>query len=248
MTTAIIADDEAPLREFLRRQLGEAWPDLKIVAEAAHGGEALDAMDALKPDVAFLDIQMPVMTGLEAARRTVAPCRIIFVTAHDEYAIQAFDAAALDYLLKPVNAQRLALAVQRLKTAITQPLPDLKALLAALPASLSAKADYLQWLQVSQRDDIVLLNTEEVDCFMAADKYTLALHGDKESVLRMPLKDLEAALDPGKFWRVHRNAIVRVAAIARVTNDSQGNHVLDIKNSSRRVAVGRSYAFRFRKM
>ncbi|MBI3530456.1 MAG: response regulator transcription factor [Betaproteobacteria bacterium] len=248
MPTAIIADDEAPLRQFLRRQLATAWPELEIVAEAANGGEALDAIDAHRPDIAFLDIRMPVMSGLEVARRAAKPCHIVFVTAHDEYAIQAFEAAALDYLLKPVNAERLARAVERLKSASATPPPDLTDLLAKLSDALRARPGFLQWLQVSQNNELVLLSVEEVDCFFASDKYTLALCADKEWVLRKPLKELETSLDPERFWRIHRNAIVRVAAIARVKNDIRGNHVLELRQGGRTVAVGRSYAHRFRQM
>lgn len=248
MTTALIADDEAPLRQFLRRQLATAWPDLQIVAEAVNGMEALEAIDAHKPDVAFLDIRMPAMTGLDVARRAARPCHVVFVTAHDEYAIQAFEAAALDYLLKPVKAERLQRAVERLKLAVAHPAPDLGALLEKLSESLRPKPGFLQWLQVSRNNELILLATEEVDCFLASDKYTLALVADRECVLRRPLKDLEASLDPEKFWRVHRNAIVRVAAIARVKNDLRGNHVLELRHGGRTVAVGRSYAHRFRQM
>jgi len=248
MTTAIIADDETPLRQFLRRQLATAWPELEIVAEAVNGDEALDAIDAHAPDVAFLDIQMPAMTGLDVARRAAKPCHIVFVTAHDEYAIQAFETAALDYLLKPVNAERLARAVERLKLALTRPAPDLKALLEKLSDNLRPRPSFLQWLQVSQKSELVLLAVEEVDCFLASDKYTLAMGADKEWVLRKPLKELEASLDPERFWRVHRNAIVRVAAIARVKNDLRGNHVLELRHGGRTVAVGRSYAHLFRQM
>jgi len=248
MPTAIIADDEAPLRQFLRRQLATAWPELDIVAEAADGGEALDAIDAHRPDVAFLDIRMPVMSGLEVARRAVKPCHVVFVTAHDEYAIQAFETAALDYLLKPVTTPRLARAVERLKSAATKPPPDLTDLLAKLSSALRAQPGFLQWLQVSQNNELVLLSVEEVDCFLASDKYTLALCGDKEWVLRKPLKELEASLDPERFWRIHRGAIVRVAAVARVKNDVHSHQVLELRNSGRTVAVGRSYTHRFRQM
>ncbi|MFN0316667.1 MAG: LytR/AlgR family response regulator transcription factor [Burkholderiales bacterium] len=248
MTTAIIADDEAPLRQFLRRQLSVVWPELGIVAEAVNGSEALNAINTHRPDVAFLDIQMPGLSGLEVARRAAKPLHIVFVTAYDEYAIQAFDAAAIDYLLKPVSAERLAGAAGRVKAALEKPVPDLKGFLDQLTAKLRPRPAFLQWLQVSQRDELVLLSVDEVDCFMAADKYTLALNAEKESVLRVPLKELEASLDPEKFWRVHRNAIVRVAAIARVKNDLRGNHVIELKHAKRTVAVGRSYAHRFRQM
>jgi DNA-binding LytR/AlgR family response regulator len=248
MSTALIADDEAPLRQYLRRELAAAWPDLEIVAEASHGGEALDALDARRPDIAFLDIQMPVMTGLEVARRASRPVHIVFVTAHDEYAIQAFETAAMDYLLKPVRADRLARTVERIKAALDKPAPDIKDILGKLADTLQKKPAFLQWLQVSQGNELVLQPVDEVDYFFASDKYTLAMSGSKEMVLRMSLKDLEASLDPEKFWRVHRNAIVRVAAIARVKSDLRGNHVLDLKNGKRPLAIGRSYAHRFRQM
>ena len=248
MSTALIADDEAPLRAYLRRHLESVWPELQIVAEVANGARALEAIRVHRPDVCFLDIQMPVMNGLDVARQTRQACHVVFVTAFDQYAIEAFDAAALDYLLKPVSAERLAATVERVKRALPGPTPDLGKLLEKISGAWRPTPTYLHWLQVSQRDEIVLLAVDEVDCFLAADKYTLAVRGEAESVLRMPLKELEASLDPDKFWRVHRNAIVRVAAIDRARSDLRGNLELELKHSQRRVSVGRSHAHRFRQM
>lgn len=248
MTRALIADDEAPLRSYLRRQLHGAWPELEIIAEAADGAQALQAIDTLSPEVCFLDIQMPVLSGLEVARRMRQVCHVVFVTAFDQYALAAFDAAAVDYLLKPVSDERLRASVERIKRALSGPAPDLSVVLEKLTEAWRPPPSHLQWIQVAQRDDIVLLSVDEIDCFLATDKYTLALRANQESVLRTPLKELEATLDPAKFWRVHRNAIVRVGAIERVRSDLRGNLSLELKGSGRKVAVGRSQAHRFRQM
>jgi DNA-binding LytR/AlgR family response regulator len=245
---AVIADDEAPLCAFLRRHLSECWPELEVLAEAHHGEEALKQIETLNPDVAFLDIQMPVMNGLEVARRVAGRCHVVFVTAYDEYAIEAFDGAAVDYILKPVSRDRLERTVTRLRSRLASPPLDLSVLISTLTQKLKPAASYLQWLQVSRKDEIVMLPVDDVDYFLASDKYTVVVTADKEWIIRTPLKDLEAELDPERFWRIHRNAIVRVASIASVKRDLRGGHALVLRRHAKNLAVGRNYAHRFRQM
>ncbi|MCX7173222.1 MAG: LytTR family DNA-binding domain-containing protein [Proteobacteria bacterium] len=246
--TAVIADDEAPLRTFLRRRLAECWPELKIVGEAENGQEALEMITALQPDVAFLDIRMPLLSGLEVAGRLDPGLHLnlVFVTAYDEHAIQAFDNAAVDYLLKPVSLQRLAKTAERLKSMLVAEPVDLSQLLARLPAELSGKPNYLQRVQASTTDGIVMVPVDSVDYFQAADKYTLVVTGDKQWIIRKSLKELEAALDPERFWRVHRNAIVRLDAIERAVHDERGSLTLHLLGQKQPLSVGRNYLHRFK--
>ena len=207
-------------------------------------------MEAHQPDVAFLDIRMPALSGLEVASRLTVRPHVVFVTAYDEHAIQAFDNAALDYLLKPVSLQRLGKTVARLKALLAdksgEPLPKLSQLLALLPDELRAKPAYLQRIQVSANGDIVIVPVDNIDFFQAADKYTLAVTPEREWIIRKPLKELEAELDPERFWRVHRNAIVRLAAIERAMQDARGGFVLQLHRHQQTLGVGRSYQHRFK--
>jgi len=251
--TALIADDEAPLRAFLRRRLAECWPTLQILGEAENGQEALEMIEALQPDVAFLDIRMPLLSGLEVTSRLSPslPLHVVFVTAYDEYAIQAFDNAAIDYLLKPVNMERLTKTTERLKAFLAagaDVTPDLAQLLARLPEELRGKPNYLQRIQAGTGADggIVMVPVDNVDFFQSADKYTLVVTPDKEWLIRRSLKELEAALDPERFWRVHRNAIVRLAAIERGAQDARGNFVLHLHRRQQPISVGRNYLHRFK--
>jgi DNA-binding LytR/AlgR family response regulator len=245
--TAIIVDDEPNLCALLKRQLAASWPELVIAAEAHNAADAQCMIDELHPDVAFLDIRMPGMSGLELAKLIGTACHIVFVTAYDQYAVQAFENAAVDYLLKPVSEERLSTTVARLQERLSKSPPDLSPLLAHLTKQIRPKKLYLQWLQVSQHNDIELVPVDEVDYFQASDKYTLVVNRKSERVIRTSLKELEDELDPERFWRIHRNAIVRVAAIARVTRDF-GGLTLKLHNHEKTLSVGRSYTHLFRQM
>lgn len=249
--TALIADDEAPLRAFLRRRLADCWPALRVVGEAENGQEALEMIEALQPDVVFLDIRMPLLSGLEVAGRLSQSLslHVVFITAYDEYAIQAFDNAAVDYLLKPVNMERLAKTAERLKSLLAAGsalTPGLAQLLARLPEGLHGKPGYLQRIQAGTDGGIVMVPVDSVDFFQAADKYILVVTPDKEWLIRRSLKELEAALDPERFWRVHRNAIVRLDAIERGAQDARGNFVLHLHRRQQPLSVGRNYLHRFK--
>lgn len=243
----LIADDEAPLRAWLRRLLHEVAPTAEIVAEAADGDTALAQIEQLKPDCALLDIRMPGLSGLEVAARITAPCRVIFVTAHDEFAVQAFEHAAVDYLLKPVTAERLGRALERLPT--TPPPTDalLRDLLARIDRTAPASQP-LRWLRAGQGETVQLIDVNEVDRFEAADKYTTIHVGDKEWLIRTALKDLERQLAPDAFWRIHRGTLVRVAAIRAVRRDLMGRLWVELKNSGKALPVSRTYAHLFRQM
>ncbi|HEX8987866.1 MAG TPA: LytTR family DNA-binding domain-containing protein [Rhodocyclaceae bacterium] len=241
----VIADDEAPLRDWLARLLAEVAPAAEIVASVGDGDAALAAIDTLRPDAALLDIRMPGLTGLEVAARLRAPCRIIFVTAHEEFAVQAFEQAAVDYLLKPVTAERLARALDRLPRAQ----PPAEALLQDLLARLhSGPARPLRWLRAGQGDAVRLIDVDEVDRFEAADKYTEIHVGKHHWLIRTALKELESQLDPDAFWRIHRGTLVRVAAIREVRRDAMGRLWLELRSGSVPLPVSRSYAQRFRQM
>lgn len=246
--TALVVDDEPGLLAQLVKALAAAWPELEVVGTAGDGPQALAVADRLRPDVVFLDIQMPGMSGLEVARRLSGRCHVVFVTAFDQYALQAFESAAVDYLLKPVGDERLARTVARLRERLATRPPDLAGLLEGLAAKLRPGGGTLQWLQVQEKQDVVMVSVEEVDLFQSSDKYTLALSGEKEWVIRTALKELEQQLDPSRFWRVHRSAIVRVAAIARVSRDLGGQLTIHLKGSSRTATVSRAFAARFKEM
>lgn len=245
---AIIVDDEPNLCALLKRQLASCWPELDIPAEAYNGADALRLIGELGPDVAFLDIRMPGMGGLDLASRASASCHVVFVTAYDQYAVQAFENAAVDYLLKPVTPERLNKTVARLKSRLSSAPLDLSPLIEKLAEQIRPQRQYLQWLQVSSQNDIELLPVDEVDFFQASDKYTLVITRKTERIIRKSLKELEEELDPDRFWRVHRNAIVRVAAIAKISRDFRGHHVLHLHQDGRTLAVGRNYTHLFKQM
>ena len=242
----LIVDDEPVARQILREEL-ELFPDVLVDGEAANGKEALRKIAALNPELVFLDVQMPGMSGLEVARALSGRCHLVFVTAFEQYALQAFEHAAVDYLLKPVEDERLAEAVERLRARLATAPPDLSALLAALARQPPAR-EHLEWLQVQDRKDLVLVTADDVDVFQASEKYTLVLSGDQEWIIRTPLQELEDQLDPARFWRVHRNAIVRVGAVGRVSRNASGQLVAHLRRGDRTIPVSRAYAHRFKQM
>jgi len=254
--TAIIADDESRLAEFLAGRLRAMWPELQIVGMAANGPEAQALLAAEAPDVAFLDIRMPGLTGLEVAHAAAANVHIVFVTAYDQYAVEAFDRAAVDYLLKPVADERLAETVARLKTRLAAPVgtPALAAALAViaklapLHGNANGTKERLAWIRASSGSQVRLIAVEDVSYFQANDKYTSVFTEEGEALIRTPLKELGEQLDPNRFWQVHRGTIVNLGHVSATTRDLAGRIALTLKTRPEKVAVARAYAHLFKQM
>jgi len=254
MPTAIIADDERLMREQLRSRLAEVWPDLQLVAEATNGVEAVAAVERHQPDLAFLDIRMPGMTGIEAARQIGDACHVVFITAYNEYAVDAFEQGAVDYVLKPAEAERLTVTVDRLKRRLGSKPSDLRALLSELSAKLEAtdspgtQRNHLQWIQASVGQQLRLIPTAEVLFFRSDEKYTRVQTESFEALIRKPIKELIDELDPEQFWQIHRATIVNAKAIAGVTRDFRGRQLVLIKGHNEKLEVSRNYTHLFKQM
>lgn len=247
MPRALIAEDEPLLREQLKLRLAEAWPELVIAAEAAHGAQAVAMFDADPVDVAFLDIRMPVMTGLEAARAIGDRAHVVFVTAYDEYAIAAFEEGAVDYVLKPVSAERIARVVARLRSRLSAPPRDLEALLAHL-RTREPGGQHLKWIRASLGNAMRMLPIEDVLYFQSEDKYTKVVTADGEALIRKPIKELYDELDPEAFWQIHRSTLVALRAIAKVERDWRDQPVITLKGRPEQLVVSRTFAHRFKAM
>jgi DNA-binding LytR/AlgR family response regulator len=253
MPSALIAEDEDLPRAELRRMLAAAWPELDIVAECEDGVAAVEALDALQPDIAFLDIRMPGASGLDVARAASGRCHVVFTTAYDQHAVEAFDAGALDYLLKPIAGERLAQTVQRLQQRLAAPeaAPDLDALVERLASKMTAGADAspaLRWISASVGEVIKLFAIDEVLFFQSDEKYTRVVTANDEAHVRKPLKELSLGLDAQQFWQVHRGVVVRASAIARAQRDSLGRITLHLKGRDEKLPVSQAYAWRFKPM
>lgn len=256
MPTAIIADDERLMREQVRARLAEVWPELQIVAEARNGEEAVRAVDEHRPDLAFLDIRMPGMTGIEAARVIGDACHIVFITAYNEYAVDAFESGAVDYVLKPAEKERLELTVARLRKRLGSPPQDLGALLTRLAARLDASeggapkpgGERLQWIQASVGQQLRLIPVGEVLFFTSDEKYTRVQTESFEALIRKPIKELVEELDPEQFWQIHRSSIVNTKAIGGITRDFRGRQLVLIKGHSEKLEVSRNYTHLFKQM
>jgi DNA-binding LytR/AlgR family response regulator len=251
--TAIVAEDEATLRGQLVEQLGQLWPELAIVGEAADGVQALRLLDEHRPDVMFLDIQMPGATGLEVARQASGRCHVVFVTAYDQHAVAAFDQGAIDYVLKPVSAARLFTAVSRLKQRLGSPPARLETALNGLASfggggAAPATKQYLRWINASVGQNLKLITVDEVSYFQADNKYTRVVTNEGEALIRKPLKELVDELDPNQFWQIHRSTLVNAASIAGVTRDFRGRMLVKLKTRQETLLVSDSYTHRFRQM
>lgn len=252
MPTAILADDERLMRDQLRTRLEQVWPELTILAEAKNGEEAIELVEQHHPDLAFLDIRMPVKTGLEAARAIGAKAHIVFITAYDQYAIEAFDHGAIDYVLKPADPDRLKRTVERLQARLgaqTQP-NDMSNLLAQLAKQMgiAAKPNYLQWIQASIGQELRLIPVEDVLFFQSDEKYTRVQTATYEALIRKPVRDLAEELNPELFWQIHRSTLVNTKAIAGVVRDLRGRHLVQIKGFSEKLEVSRSFVHLFKQM
>ena len=234
------------LRAQLRSRLAEAWPELSIVAEAENGEQALACIDAHKPDVAFLDIRMPVMSGLDVARAVGGRCHVVFVTAYDEYAVAAFDEGAVDYVLKPVSPERIAKVTARLRQRLTMPPLDLTALLSRL--GLRDDAAPLKWIRASLGNVMQVIPVADVVYFQAEDKYTKVVTREAEALIKKPIKDLFDELDQELFWQIHRATIVNLSAIAKVERDWRDQPVITLRSRPEKLTVSRTFAHRFKAM
>jgi DNA-binding LytR/AlgR family response regulator len=253
--TAIIADDEPRLAQFLAERLAVLWPELLVAGIAANGVEARALIEREAPDIAFLDIRMPGLTGLDVARYAGSDVHIVFVTAYDQYALEAFDRAAFDYLLKPVGDERLAQTLARLKDRITARTPAvaMDGLLAALAERLphlapGGGAERLAWIRAAVGGNVRLIAVDDVCYFQANDKYTSVFTADGEALIRTPLKEIADQLDPQRFWQVHRGTIVNLNHVETTTRDLTGRVALTLRKRPEKVAVSRAYAHRFKQM
>jgi DNA-binding LytR/AlgR family response regulator len=270
MPRAVIADDERLMREQLRTRLHQVWPDLEIVAEAKNGLEAVQAVSLHQPDVIFLDIRMPGLTGVEAAKEiaqlelsddALLP-EMVFITAYDQYAIDAFEQGVIDYVLKPAEPERLRLTAERLKARLKQRANGLndpednalathsvQQLLHVLSAQVSGRVvQYLSWLQASVGQTIQMVAVEDVLYCVSDEKYTRVQTAKQEFLIRKPIKELVEELDPAIFWQIHRSTLVNVKAIAGVTRDERGRQEVLLKGRSEKLQVSRSAAQLFRSM
>lgn len=247
--TAVVAEDEDTLRQELIERLGQLWPELSIVGEASDGIEALRQLDLHAPDVLFLDIQMPGASGLDVARRVAGRSHVVFVTAYDQYAVDAFDQGAVDYLLKPLDPGRLFTAIGRLKQRLASPQTGLDQVLQQLaaPAQPAVRAP-LRWINASIGQTLRLITVDEVLYFQSDSKYTRLALRDSEALIRKPLKELVEELDPQQFWQIHRSTVVNVGAVAGVSRDFRGRLQVQLKANKDVLQVAESYAHLFKQM
>ena len=256
MPKAVVAEDEALLRAEILAQLREAWPELEIAAECEDGGEAVEAIAAHQPEVAFLDIRMPGLTGLEvaaAAAESSPATQVVFVTAYNQYAVDAFDRGAVDYLLKPISRDRFAATLKRVKARLSSgkvDAPAIAAILDQLRGRVGGESgvEPLQWITASSGKETRLILVDDVAYFRADDKYTVVMTAEGESLIRKPIKELLQALDPRVFKQVHRSTIVNLKAVAGVTRDEAGRGTMRLKNRPETLPVSLTYMPLFRNM
>ena len=246
--TAILAEDEPLLADELADLLKVLWPQLRIVARAGDGVAALNAVDSFLPDVALLDIHMPLLSGIEVARRIAGRCHVAFITSYDQHALEAFEAGAIDYVLKPPTAARLITTVERLKARLQQPPADLRRALQSVDRAPAAAPRYLQSINASRGSAVQLITVEEIVYFKSDQKYTLVVTPDGEALIKKTIKELTDELDPTMFWQVHRSAVVNVHAIHSVTRDGRGSLTLRLKQRPETLPVSEAYSHLFRQM
>ncbi len=246
--TALIAEDEPLMLERLKEKLATAWPELDIVAEAADGNAALALFEEWRPQIAFLDIRMPGKTGLDVAAAIGGECHVVFITAYDQYALKAFDAGAVDYLLKPVEGDRLAATVERIRKNLSSPPADLSALVAELRATIRSDAPRIKWIKAAVGKQVKLIAVGDVVYFQADTKYTRVVLGSGEALIRTPLKELLADLDPEKFWQVHRGTIVNLDAVAGVLREDAERQFVLLKNRQEKLPISRQFTHLFKQM
>jgi DNA-binding LytR/AlgR family response regulator len=263
-TRALIADDERLMREQLRARLAEVWPELEIVAEAKNGAEAVALTEQHHPDLVFLDIRMPGMTGVEAARAIAqlptddeasdgwGGCEIVFITAYDQYAVQAFEQGVVDYVLKPAERERLLVTVERIRRRLSQrdatPVP-MQQILQKLAAQMNPQAaPRLKWIQATVGSEIRMIPVEDVLFFISDEKYTRVQTASVEALIRKPIKELVEELDAEAFWQIHRSTLINVKAIAGVSRDLRGRQIVSVKGHPEKLEVSRSFGGLFKGM
>jgi DNA-binding LytR/AlgR family response regulator len=263
--TALIAEDEPLLAENLRAELARAWPELRIVASVTHGEAAIEQALKLRPEVLFLDIRMPGLSGLEAAQALaedwpdeIAFPLLVFVTAYDQYAVLAFERQAIDYLLKPVTSERLAQCCARLSRtlaerraapqAVQQTVDQLRELLSGSPPGSATNTQRLDVIQAGVGDTVYLVPIDDVIYFEAADKYVRVITAHKEHLIRMSLRELLPRLDAQRFWQVHRSVVVQARAVQSAQRDETGKVVLSLRGRPEKVIASRLYAHLFKGM
>jgi DNA-binding LytR/AlgR family response regulator len=245
---AVIAEDEAVLRDELRARVAALWPELEICAQVADGPAALAALELHRPQVLFLDIQMPGLSGLEVARRASGRCHVVFVTAHDEFAVAAFEQGAIDYVMKPFAKERLALAIERIKSRLLSQPADLEGLLETFAQRIARPRAYLQWINASLGNDLRFITVDEVCYFRSDAKYTRVVTAGQESLIRRSVRELAAELDPDRFRQIHRSIIVNLGEIAGIQRDLRGRIQVKLKRRPEALPVSDPYAPLFRQM
>ena len=255
MTTALIADDEPLLRERLRSHLARLWPQLEVVAEARNGREAVELFDLHQPQVVFLDVHMPGLNGIDAARSVARRAQIVFVTAYEQYAVQAFEQGALDYLVKPFDEDRLADTVERLQARLQRPPAGENGALDAVIDQLSHELrrrsvpkGSLQWIKASVGSSVRLIPVEQVAYLRADEKYTLVVWEGGEALIRKSIRELADELDPDRFAQVHRSVIVNLHQVAQVNRGPNETAEIQLKGRKELLPVSRSYVHVFRQM
>lgn len=263
--TAVLAEDETLLRQFLKKKLEKLWPELQVVGEAEDGRSAANLIGAVKPNMCFLDIRMPEMTGLEVASaiaETSPGTHIVFVTAYHEYAVAAFERGAVDYLLKPLQEDRLITTIERLKEHIetddrdAPTLPDnmaqiisqLKREMRGAAGGAATLAEPLRWIKASLGSTLKLIDIKDVLFFNSDEKYTRVVTATEEALIRKPLRELLDEIDANQFWQIHRGTIVNVSAIAGVTRDFRGDATVKVKGHSEQLKVSRPFSHLFKQM
>ena len=256
MTTALIADDEPHLASHLGEQLRKLWPELQLLTVARNGVEAAERIATLQPDLAFLDIKMPGLSGLEVAQGIEGRTRVVFVTAFDEFAVKAFEQEALDYVLKPVSAQRLAQTVERVRRALaaspaaegTDDARLASALQRLLPGAAAGTAPRLRYVRASQGEITHQIDVAEVFYFRADDKYTCVRTASREHLIRTPIAELAAQLDPEQFWQVHRSTLINLRFVAGTRRDELSRLFVRLHGHPAELPVSRAYVHLFKAM
>lgn len=248
---AIIVEDEKPIRAYLKRKLGLFWPELFIAGETDNGETALNLINEFQPDVVFLDIRIPKLSGIEVAQKISGKCLIVFITAYEKYAVDAFENGAIDYILKPTTDDRLKKTIERLKNHLInseQSFLDMSETLKKVLPSLQEFHKYLQWIKVDYKEEVRLIPISDVYYFKATDKYTTVRTKENEYLIRKTIKELIDGLNPNEFWRIHRATIVNVRTILNAERSFTGKYIVKFKDIKDYLIVSRTYSHLFKHM